>query len=133
HPNAPLGIGPELLELALAAAASVDLRLHHPQRPGQLPGGCDGLLNAHCGVARGHRNAELGGKFLGLVFVNVHDAAALARLNRRCKVAAKFTKFTLQRAPTWARACPVRTRGEQNRRRSFASARMTPPRLERML
>ena len=34
EPNAPLGVGTELLELALAPAAGVDLRLDDPQGPG---------------------------------------------------------------------------------------------------
>ncbi len=34
--DAALGVGAEFLELALAAAAGVDLRLDDPQGPGQL-------------------------------------------------------------------------------------------------
>ena len=70
--NPALGVRPELLELALAAAAGVDLRLDHPQRPGKLLRGLDRFLDAHCGMARGHRNAEFREQLFGLIFVDVH-------------------------------------------------------------
>ena len=71
--NAALGVGAELGELALAAAAGVDLRLDHPQGPGELLGGADRILDAHRGMAGGDGDAELREQFLGLIFVDVHD------------------------------------------------------------
>ena len=70
--HAALGVRPELLELALAAAAGVDLRLDHPQRPGKLLGRRDRFLDAHRRIARGHRHAIFREQFLGLIFVDVH-------------------------------------------------------------
>ena len=42
--DAALVAGRGFLELALAAAAGMDLRLHHPDRPGELLGRGFGLL-----------------------------------------------------------------------------------------
>ncbi len=80
--DAALGVGAELLELALAAAAGVDLRLDDPQRSGQLLGGGDRFLDAHRGMAGGHRHAELREQLFGLIFVDVHGARPLSRLAR---------------------------------------------------
>ena len=71
--DAALGVGAQFLELALAAAAGVDLRLDHPQRSGELLGGLDRFVDAHRGMAGGNRHAELREQFLGLIFVDVHD------------------------------------------------------------
>jgi len=74
--DAALGVGAELLELALAAPAGMNLRLHDIERPGQLLRGFDRPLHAHRGKARGNRNAELREQFLGLIFVDVHEGIA---------------------------------------------------------
>ena len=70
--DAALRVGAELPELALAAAAGVDLRLHHVKRSGQLPGGGDRFVDAHRGMAGRNRHAELREQLLGLIFVDVH-------------------------------------------------------------
>jgi hypothetical protein len=70
--DAALGIGGQLPELALAAPAGVDLRLHDIKRPRQLLGGRDRFLDRHRGNARGNRDTELPQKLLGLIFVDVH-------------------------------------------------------------
>ena len=75
EPHAALGVGAELLELALAASAGVDLRLYDIERTGQLRRRCDGFVDRHGGKAGGDRDAELGEQFLGLIFVNVHGRA----------------------------------------------------------
>jgi hypothetical protein len=77
--DAALGVGTELLELALAASAGVDLRLDHPQRPGELLRGRHGLFDAHRRIAGRHGHAELREQLFGLIFVDVHRAA-LSRL-----------------------------------------------------
>ena len=74
QPNAALGVGAEFLELTLAAAARVDLRLHHIHRPGQRAGGGDRLVDRHRSMSRGHGDAEFREQFLGLIFVDVHDS-----------------------------------------------------------
>jgi hypothetical protein len=53
--DAALGVGAKFLELALAAAAGVDLRLDDVERPGELVDGGDRFLDAHRGDAGGHR------------------------------------------------------------------------------
>jgi hypothetical protein len=68
-----LGVRPELLEFTLAAAAGVDLRLHHVKRPRQLARGRDRFIDAHCGMTRRNRHAERGEQLLGLIFVDVHE------------------------------------------------------------
>ena len=75
QPNAALGIGAEFLELALAAAAGVDLRLDDPERSGELPGRGHRFLDGKGGVAGGDRDALLGEQFLGLIFMDVHGRA----------------------------------------------------------
>ena len=70
--DAALGALAELLELALAAAAGVDLRLDDPQWPGKLFRGLDRFLDAHRGIAGRDRHAELREQFFGLIFVDVH-------------------------------------------------------------
>jgi len=75
--NTALRIRAEFLELALAAAAGMDLRLHDEQRPGQLLRGFDRLFDGEGGVAGGDRRAELRQQFLGLIFVDVHGADPL--------------------------------------------------------
>ncbi len=92
--DAALGVGAELGELALAAAAGVDLRLHDPERSGQLLRGLDRFVDGHGRVTGGNRNAELREQLFGLIFVDIHCGPPLSRLGRhdakpRCR--AKFT------------------------------------------
>ncbi len=103
--DAALGVGAEFLELALAAAAGVDLRLHDIERPGQLLGGLDGFLDRERGEAGGDGGAELREQFLGLIFVDVHGApssqpkgfsAALAPI--RSQMVGKVAKSDTERA-----------------------------------
>ena len=70
--DAALRVGPELPEPALAAAAGMDLRLHHVKRSGQLVGRSDGFIDAHGGKTGRNRHTELRQQFLGLIFVDVH-------------------------------------------------------------
>ena len=79
QPDAALGVGAEFLELALAAPAGMDLRLHDIKRPGQLLRRLDRFLDDHRGEAGGDGHAELGEQFLGLIFVDVHGKAAAFR------------------------------------------------------
>ena len=81
--DAALGIGAKLRELALAAAAGVDLRLHDPERPGQLLRGLDRLVDIHCRMARRNRHAELRKQLFGLIFVDVHRGPPLSRMPAR--------------------------------------------------
>ena len=74
EPHAALVAGVGLLELALAAAAGVDLRLHHPHRARQRLRGLDRLIHRDGGSALRQRHAELTQQLLGLVFVDVHAA-----------------------------------------------------------
>ncbi len=92
--DAALGVGAQFLELALAAAAGMDLRLDHPQRPGKLLRGLDRFFDGHRGIAGGHRHAELGEQFLGLIFVDVHGRALKQIGARKGSLAANALKFT---------------------------------------
>ena len=56
----------------LAAAAGMDLRLHHPDRAAELVGGLHGLVDAHGRNAARHRHAEFAQHGFRLVFVDVH-------------------------------------------------------------
>ena len=73
--NAALGIGAQFLELALAASASVDLRLHDIQRPGQFLGACNRFFNGQRGMTGRNADAVFREQFLGLIFVDVHEAS----------------------------------------------------------
>ena len=75
----------KFLELALAAAAGVDLCLDDPERPGKPFRDLDRFLGTHCGIAGRNRHAELREQFLGLIFVDVHGRRALIRTRLRCK------------------------------------------------
>ena len=86
--HAALVAGGGLLELALAAAAGVDLRLDHPDRPVELAGGGLGLVGLQHHAAVGHRHAVLLQELLGLVFVNVHRRPSPAGAGRRTGLAA---------------------------------------------
>ena len=70
--HAALVAGVLLLELALAAAAGVDLRFHHPQRSAEFLGGVLGLVGGEHRLAAGHRHPEFLQDRLTLVFVDVH-------------------------------------------------------------
>ncbi|MNY11144.1 hypothetical protein D3C86_1441570 [compost metagenome] len=70
--HAALGVSRQFLELALAAAAGVDLRLHHIERARQLLGGGFGLVGRGDGDAFGDRSAKGLENLLGLILVNVH-------------------------------------------------------------
>ncbi len=72
QPDAALGIRPQLLELALAASAGMDLRLDDIKRPGKRCRGRDGLIDAHRRMTRRNRHTEFREQFLGLIFVDVH-------------------------------------------------------------
>ena len=71
--DAPLRIGAEFLELALAAAAGMDLALHHVERTGKRTGGSLGFLDLHDGHAFRDRRAIALEQSLGLVFMDVHQ------------------------------------------------------------
>ena len=72
--HAALVAGLGLLELALAAAAGMDLRLHHPDRPRQRLRGLHGLVDRECRRALRQRHAVLPQQLLGLIFVDVHES-----------------------------------------------------------
>ena len=61
-------------EVARAAAAGVDLRLHHIDRAGELRRGRFRLLGGPGDVPREHRDAIVAQQFLCLIFVDVHRA-----------------------------------------------------------
>ena len=56
----------------LAAPASVNLRLYHPDVAAQLPAGLYGLVDAEAGDAARCVHAELAQDLLGLVLVDLH-------------------------------------------------------------
>ena len=62
----------ELDATALAAAAGMDLRLHHPDRATELLRRLGGFQHAERGVAARHRHTELAQDFLALVLVDLH-------------------------------------------------------------
>jgi hypothetical protein len=70
--DAALVAGGGFLELALAAAAGMDLALHHIDRTGQLFRRGLGVLGLQHRHALGDRHAELGKQRLGLIFVDIH-------------------------------------------------------------
>jgi len=70
--HAALGRVAEFLELALAAAAGVDLRLDDSQRPGKFLCRLDRFLDIHRRKARGNWNAVLREQLFRLIFVDVH-------------------------------------------------------------
>ncbi|MNT73263.1 hypothetical protein D3C72_2119470 [compost metagenome] len=58
---------------ALAAAACVDLGLHHPNRATQLLCGFHCFLHSESGNATRNGHTELTQDFLALVFMNFHE------------------------------------------------------------
>ena len=74
--HAALVAGRGLLELALAAAAGMDLRLHHQHRAGQLLRRLAGLAHREGGHARPECGTPYWSQqFLGLILVDVHADA----------------------------------------------------------
>src|SRR5690606_22662685 len=74
EPHATLVAGGRLLELALAAAAGVDLALDHPDRTAKLLRRRFRLLRLEDGDALRDRHAEVTQQRLGLILVNIHAA-----------------------------------------------------------
>jgi hypothetical protein len=71
-----LGDGLNDLDAAgFAAAAGMNLRLDHPDRPAEFVGGLFRLRRRECGNAARHRHAEFPQYRLGLIFVDVHSNA----------------------------------------------------------
>ncbi|MNL32523.1 hypothetical protein D3C87_1543810 [compost metagenome] len=70
--HAALGIGPKFLELALAAAAGMDLALDHIERAGQRLGSGLRFVSRENGNALGNRRAIFLQQRLGLVFMDIH-------------------------------------------------------------
>src|SRR5688572_11381637 len=100
--------GGSFLELALAAAAGMDLALHHPDRAGKRPGGgirIRGLQNRH---AARNRHAEFMQQSLGLVFMDIHlDApqnplAAISNSSPALVVGIPYTNRTATLKSTFA-------------------------------
>ena len=81
--HAAFGALAQFLELALAAAAGVDLRFHDIERSGELAGGRHRLVDGQRGMAGGNGDAEFRKQFLGLIFVNVHRLFAFRWCVRR--------------------------------------------------
>src|SRR4051812_32608637 len=71
-PDAALVAGGSFVEFALAAAAGVDLALHHPDRSAKLFGGGIRFRRLQHGDTLGNRHAELVQQRLGLVFMDIH-------------------------------------------------------------
>src|SRR5262249_37462943 len=67
---AALALGP--FELAFAAAARVDLRLHHPDRTVQVGRDMLGLGRRVGHAALEHAHAIAGEQLLGLILVDIH-------------------------------------------------------------
>ena len=80
--DAALGVRAEALELALSAAAGMDLRLHHEHRAAELLRRILGLLRRESGIALRDGRAEFLEDSLGLVFVDVHGARGVRRSAR---------------------------------------------------
>ncbi len=76
EPHAALAAG-IVLEASGAAAAGVNLRLHHVDRAGQRCGDFLGLLRRIGDAALRHRDAEFLQQGFRLVFVNVHRGAVI--------------------------------------------------------
>ena len=73
EPHAALFAGGSFLELALAAAARMDLRLDDPERAAEFPGGGLRLVGGEDRLAPRDGQAELFQDGFALVFMDVHD------------------------------------------------------------
>src|SRR5690606_31518231 len=77
QPDAALGVGGKLLELALAAAAGMDLALHYIERAGQLLRRRFRLAGVKQRHAVGDRRAIGLQELLALIFMDVHRGPSL--------------------------------------------------------
>ena len=83
--DAALVAGRGFLELALAAAAGMDLALHHPERSAELLGGGFGFLGLEDRHALGNGHAEFLQHGLRLIFMDIHKIAPEPRMvNLEC-------------------------------------------------
>ncbi|KAF0128078.1 MAG: hypothetical protein FD148_1880 [Methylocystaceae bacterium] len=81
--HAALVAGARFLELALAAPAGVDLRLHHIDRAGKLFSRRPRIFGAQHGEAFSDGRAEVAQNGLGLIFVDVHGLCLPGAMARR--------------------------------------------------
>ena len=56
----------------LATPTGVNLRFHHPDRPAQLFGALDRLVDTHSRHPARHRHAEFAQHCFSLIFVDIH-------------------------------------------------------------
>ena len=70
----------DLHAAALAAAAGVDLRLHHPDRTTEFLGRRHRFIDGESRNAAGHGHAEAAQHVFGLVFVDVHESPSRGSL-----------------------------------------------------
>ena len=97
QPHAALGVGAKLLELALAAAAGMDLALHHIERAGQRLGGGFRLARLEHRHAFGHRRAETLQQRLALIFMDVHGCLrSAAGITSMARCGAILTQASLR-------------------------------------
>jgi hypothetical protein len=68
---------------ALAAAAGMDLRFHHPDRAAQFLGGSNGFFHREGAPAFWHRHAESAQDFFGLIFVDIHGVSPRKGVGKR--------------------------------------------------
>ena len=92
--DAALVAGRGLLELALAAAAGMDLALHHPDRAGKRLRGRVGIGSPQHRHALRDRHPEFVQQRLGLVFMDVHLDAPRTLLRRISKRTALWRWYT---------------------------------------
>jgi hypothetical protein len=95
----PLASAAEFLELALAAAARMNLRLHDIERPGELLRRRDGFLDAHRGNALGDSDAKFCEQFFRLIFVDVHEVCRAFRVLGRGELAPPKHKLAGKATP----------------------------------
>ena len=77
----------------LAAAAGMDLRLHHDHRRAEVLGRLDGFVDGEGGVAARHDHPEFPEHRLGLVFVDIHGASSPTATLRIMSVPIGYTLF----------------------------------------
>jgi hypothetical protein len=70
--HAAFCFGWEFFKLALAAATSVDLRLHYPHRAAQFLSGSLSFIRGKSGNACRNGKTIMCEDFFGLMFMNVH-------------------------------------------------------------